>query len=202
MEKNFSSLLSAVCAIKLDWNRISDIPMGKESYQIVFVDYKDRVSGATKAAINLRDSKKKDYGLSEYQLAALRICNSKPTSIWLDEFGTGADEFRFKDVALEMLDKGEDLEGVRFEVVGQLKIRNNSVDKADVPVYTDRCYTGIHEYEKELRKVLDGKPREYYATTEFFSKKRALRETLYSTALIAGKDIEANIVKLPVFRVI
>ena len=201
MEKNFNSLLSAVCAIKLEWNRVSDIAMGNEIYQVVFVDYKDKTTNATKVAINLRDNKHKDYGLSEYSLAALRCCESKPTSEWLDEFGNTDGEVRFRDIALDMLEQGKDLEQVRFEVIGQLKIKNLFVNEENTPVYQDRCYSGIRDYDKAIRALLDGKPREYYVDPEFFRKKRDLRETLYQTPLTKGKDIEANIVKIPVFKV-
>lgn len=194
MKKNdFKSLLSAVVEYKLDWSRINDVKIDGEVYRISWRTYNEKDN------LCLVDTKKKDYAVTEYQLAALRIATGKITAVWLDEFRNDANATNFQAVAIELFEAKKSLEDVRFKVVAQLKIHNNQAGK-DIPIYNDRCYEGSNEYIKGVRTLLKDKEVDFWKTPEYRNGMRELRDSLYATPLKEGKGIEANIVYLPVFE--
>lgn len=201
MEKNFKSLLSLICEIKLDYKRINDVAIGDEVYQIAFYDAKDS-SGKTDTRICLKSSKGDEYALSIRQLAGLRIQTGTVTATWLDEFRTDAGGATFQTKAKELVDAGVDLSTIKFKVVRQLKVKNNQAGGAIVPVYKDSCYEGAAAYVRGVRALLNGKTAEFFATADYSRGMAELRDTLHASPVKPGQAIEANCVLLPVFQVI
>lgn len=202
MEKNFKSLLSLICEIKLDYKRINDVAVGDELYQIAFYDGKNSATGATETRICLKSSKGDEYALSIFQLAALRMQTGTVTATWLDEFRNDSGGSNFQTKAKELVDAGVDLSTVKLKAVKQLKVKNSQVTGSVTPVYKDMCYEGAAAYVKGTRALLNGKTAEFFATAEYRRGMADLREALHATPVKAGQAIEANCVLLPIFQVI
>jgi hypothetical protein len=197
MEKNYKSLLSTILAWKLDWFRMNDISVSPELYSIGFYDYKDAL-GKTTTRLCLRDSKNKEYNLSEYQLAALRCAIGPVTAEWLDQFKEDVNGTTFQKIAADI----DDLESVKLKAVSTIKIRNHQVKDLNTPIYKDTCYEGSKAYAHDVRDFLKDKAKDFALTAEYRNKMRDLRDVLYATKLEAGKDVDANIVRLPIFNVV
>jgi hypothetical protein len=198
---DYKSLLSEVCALQLNYKRLNDVELGDETYSIVFKDVKD-LQGKTETRFFLRNTKKEDYGLTLRQLSALRLATGKITASWFDDFKEDANGAVLQDKAREIAEAGGTLETIKFKVVAQLKVKNDHVHVANTPIYQDRCYTGVAEYSTGLRDLRKGKGTNFWETPEYSFGIRDLREKLHATPLKPGKDVEANIVKLPIFEVI
>lgn len=201
MEKNFSSLLSAICEIKLDYRRVNDLTINSTELSIKFVDYRTP-DGKSEIRIALVDDKKNEYYVSERQLAALRIKTGNLKCTWLDEFKSDAGATVFQAVARELLESGKALENIKFKVVAQLKVKNNQVQNNVVPVYKDYCYKGAGDYTKSIRALLKDKTAEFFKTQDYSRSMAEIRETLHASELIQAKATEDNLVLLPVFEVI
>ena len=201
MEKNFNSLLSAICEVKLDYRRVNDLAISATELSIKFVDYRNS-DGKTDVRIALVDSKKNEYYVSERQLAALRIRVGSLSCTWLDEFKADQGAAVFQTVARELFEQGASIENIKFKVVAQLKVKNNQVTTATVPVYKDYCYKGAGEYTRAIRAMLKGKTNDFFRTTEYSRSMAEIRENLHASELIKGKDTEANLVLLPVFEIV
>jgi hypothetical protein len=201
MESNYKSLLSRVCAIVLGYKRLNDVELNDDTYTIQFKDVTDN-AGVVETKLFLRNNKQDDYGVTERQLAALRIATGPITAKWFDEFKEEANGTTLQVKAREMLEAGTDLATAKFQVVAQLKVKNEFVTNSVVPVYQDRCYEGISAYRTGLRELTKGKTGKFWESTEYSYGVRDLREKLHSTAVKTGKTIEANEVKLPVFKLV
>lgn len=199
---DFKSLLSEVVAIQLFYRRLNDVELDNAIYSIVFKDVK-LSDGTTEPGLFFRNEKKDDYAVSLRQLAALRLATGKITSQWFEEFKDDANGTVLQDKAREIAEAGGSLETLRFKVISQLRVRNEQASgKVSIPVYHDRCYTGISAYESGVRELVKGKTGKYWETREYQSGVRTLREKLHATAVKDGKAIEANEVKLPIFEII
>lgn len=198
---DFLSLLSEIVALQLFYRRLNDVQLNDDVYNIIFKDV-TTTDGKSEARIFLRNSKKDDYALTLRQLAGLRIATGPITAKWFDEFRDDANGATFQDKARELAEAGVSLDTVKFRVVAQLTVRNEFSPVANTPVYQDRCYVGSTEYSMKLRELVKGKGGDFYATPEYSLGVRELREKLHATALKPGKNIDANLVKLPVFEVI
>jgi hypothetical protein len=201
ISNDFKSLLSEICELQLNYKRLNDVELGTETYTIAFKDVKG-LDGKTEPKVFFRNTKKDDYGLTVRQLAALRLATGPITAKWFDEFVADANGAIFQDEARTLSEAGKTIENIKFKVVAQLKIRNEWNPVADTPVYQDRCYTGITEYSTKLRELRVGKDNNFWESIEYRVGVRELREKLHSTPLKKGKDVEANVVKLPVFEII
>jgi hypothetical protein len=202
---DFGSLLSEIVMIQLFYRRLNDVQIGTEVYSIIFKEVKDS-TGKSEVKIFLRNSKKDDYALTVRQLAGLRIAVGTITSKWFEEFRDDAFGTTLQEKARELTDVASKLETMKFRVAHQLKVRNEFAlgAKADefVPVYQDRCYVGATDYSIKLRELTKGKTGNFWETPEYQLGVRDAREKLHATALKPGKDIEANIVKLPIFEIL
>jgi hypothetical protein len=201
---DYPSLLSEIVALQLFYRRLNDVQLGDEIYRIVFKDVKD-TTGKLEPKLFLRNSKKDDYGLTLRQLAGLRIADGKITAEWFDGFKEDTNGSVFQDKCRELVDGGATLETLKFKVVAQLKVKNEfakgKVNEV-IPVYQDRCYTGSTEYSATLRGLTKGKTGNFWETPEYSSGVREAREKLHATPLKDGKEVEANIVKLPIFEIL
>lgn len=201
MKKDFQSLLGTILEYKLDFSRINDVTISDEIYSIGFSDYKN-AQGVLETHLCLRDSKRKEYGITEYQLAALRIATGPVSIKWLDEFRTAANCVIFQTLVDDVVTKVKTLEFVKFKVVAQLKIRNQADPTGVTPVYHERCYEGAADFMKATRLLVKDKPRDFYTTSEYRNGIKDLRDALYATKVKEGKAIDANAVLLPVFECI
>ena len=201
MEKNFQSLLSLICEVRLDYRRVNDLAIANEELTIQFYDTKN-ASGVSETRLCLRDSKKNEYALSIKQLAGLRIQTGTITATWLDEFKSDAGGAVFQTVAKEFVESGKSLEGLKFKVVKQLKVKNNQITTSLTPVYKDFCYEGVQEYTRGIRALLAGKGSDFFQTADYARGMAELREKLHSSPIKQGQNIESNLVLLPVFQVI
>ena len=195
MKTNFKSLLSTICALQLGFRRINDLEVGTGSYHLEIINHEPEDRFA------LVGEDKVMYSVSIVQLASMR-CTEDMRSVkatWLDDFHKDLNGFTFQELVSK--NSETDLETMQFSVVGQLKIRNHSVNKEDVPVYQDRYYTGSNDYIRGIRNLLKGKDRSFFATPEYRYGVRDLRDLLYQTPVREGKDVPENVVKLPIFRV-
>ena len=195
MKTNFKSLLSSVMDFQLGYRRVNDLQVGTGSFHLEIVKFNED------ERVCLVGEDKVQYQLSIGQLASLRCTSDIKAvkAIWLDDFHKDPAGKTFQSVAAE--DPKMDFEVLNFTVVGQLKIRNHSVNAEDVPVYQDRYNTGSNEYIREIRNLLKGKDRSFFATPEYRYAVRDLRDRLYQTPVREGKDVPENIVKLPIFSV-
>jgi hypothetical protein len=199
MEKNFSSLLSKLCEIRLDYRRINDVTFATGALSLAFYDYKD-AAGKVEVRLCLKDAKSNEYSLSERQLAALRIEVGELKAIWLDEFKTDPEVVVFQTIAREYLATSKSIETIKFTVSKQLKVKNNQITDSVQPVFQDVCYAGILEYKKGIVSLLDGKDNSFFLTAEYSRGMTALRATLHATPLKPGRGTEKDIVLLPVFK--
>lgn len=182
-----------VMELQLGYRRVNDLEVGKGVYHLEIVKFNDDDRICLVGIDNVQ------YPVSVAQLASLR-CTDDIKSLkaeWLDDFHKDAAGKTFQQVAAEY----DDLSILQFKIVGQLKIRNHSVNKEDVPVYQDRYYTGSNEYIRAIRNLLKGKDRSFFATPEYRYGVRELRDLLYQTPVREGKDVPENVVKLPIFSV-
>jgi hypothetical protein len=200
MEKNFVSILSSICSIKLDFNRLNDVTTSAGELTIGFYDTKD-AEGKTESNLCLKDEKGVEYSLSIRQLAALRIANGEIKSEWLDEFKSDPNGVTFQSIARELMDAGKSIENVKFTVVKQLKVKNAMVTATTEPVYIDKYYEGEAEYKKGISDLFRGKPRNFYMTPEYSRGMHELRTALHSTPVRKGKNQPENVVLLPVFKI-
>lgn len=194
MKTNFKSLLSTIMELQLGYRRVNDLEVGKGVYHLEIVKFNDD------ERVCLVGDDKVQYPVSVAQLASLR-CTEDMKSVkaeWLDDFHKDPNGMTFQAFAAK---ETADLENMIFKVVGQLKIRNHSVNEENVPVYQDRYYTGSNEYIREIRNLLKGKERSFFATPEYRYGVRELRDRLYQTSVREGKDVPENVVKLPIFTV-
>ncbi len=201
MEKSYSSLLSLICEIKLDYRRINDVTVATDVLSIGFYDVKDNL-GKVDTRLCLKDSKSNEYSLSIKQLAGLRIETGDVKSQWLDEFKSDADGATFQTVAKTFIDSGKSIETLRFKVSKQLKVRNNQINGTVQPVYKDFCYEGSSEYTRGIRALLNGKPQDFPQTPDYARGMAELRDRLHASPLRSEKITEANIVLLPVFKIV
>lgn len=201
MEKNFKSILSLICEVRLGVNRINDVKLDNETYRIDFVEYV-KSDDTIDYKPCLRNSKNKPYEMSERQLAALRMATGDLTSGFLDEFRNDDKAQTLQDVARELQSANKAIDDLRIKVVAQLKVRNHSVSTQDTPTYEDFCYEGHKEYKKKLNDLLEGKDADFFKTPEYWRPLSLLREELHSTALRTGYAKPSNIVLLPVFKVV
>ena len=174
--------------------------LNDSTYNIIFKDVKQS-DGTTELGLFLRNEKKDDYSVSFRQLAGLRIATGKLSSEWFEEFRE--DEFGtiLQEKAREIAEAGGSLETLKFKVSAQLRVKNAQVSGV-VPVYQDKCYTGSASYETGVKDLIKGKTGKYWETREYQNGVRELREKLHATATKAGKAIEANEVKLPIFTIL
>lgn len=201
MEKNYSSLLSLICEVRLDYRRVNDLAIANEELTIQFYDTKN-AAGVSETRLCLRDSKKNEYALSIKQLAGLRVQTGTITATWLDEFKSDAAGAVFQTRAKEIVESGKSLENLKFKVVKQLKVKNNQITDKLIPVYKDYCYEGAQEYTRGIRALLANKGSDFFQTAEYARGMAELREKLHSSPIKQGQAIEANLVLLPVFEVI
>lgn len=200
MEKSFSSLLSQICEVRLDYRRINDVTINNGDLMIAFYEVKD-LTGKVEVKLCLRDTNKNEYALSIRQLAALRIQVGTVKAEWLDDFKTDDAGSTFQSVARKLVDEGKSLEGLKFKVVKQLKVKNNQITASSTPIYKDFCYEGVSEYTKSVRALLNGKTNDFFQTPEYGRSMAEIREKLHSSPLKSGQGIEANLVLLPLFQV-
>lgn len=201
MEKSYSSLLSLICAVRLDYKRVNDVTVTDGVLTIGFFDMTDS-TGKSDTRICLKNAKGEEYQVSDRQLAGLRIATGAVTATWLDEFRTDANGCVFQVKARELVEKGKDLSEVKFKVVKHLKVKNTMINSIDTPVYKDNCYEGALEYTRGVRTLLAGKTQDFFRTAEYSRGMAELRERLHATAVKPGKGINENCVLLPVFEVI
>lgn len=201
MEKSLKSLLSLICAVRLDYKRVNDVTVTDGVLTIGFFDVKDS-TGKSEVRVCLKNEKGDEYQVSERQLAGLRIANGAVNATWLDEFRTDANGSVFQTKARELVEKGKDLDNVKFKVVKHLKVKNNMVTTSDTPVYRDNCYEGALEYTRGIRTLLAGKTQDFFRTADYSRGMAELRERLHTTTVKPGKGIAENCVLLPVFEVI
>lgn len=203
--KDYSSLLSEIVALQLFYRRLNDVQLDNETYSIYFRDVKNS-ENKLETRFFLINSKKDEYGLTLRQLAGLRVALGKIESVWFDEFRGDQNGAVFQDYARELGSKGKTLEELRFKVVAQLKVKNEfatgATDTNFIPVYQDRCYTGSTEYSTTIRNLVRGKAPEFFGTAEYAVGVREAREKLHKTPLKPGKDVDTNIVRLPIFEII
>jgi hypothetical protein len=202
---DFGSLLSEIVMLQLYYKRLNDVQIGTEVFSIIFKDVKD-AAGKSETKIFLRNSKMDDYALTVRQLAGLRIATGGTiTAKWFEEFKDDAFGTTLQEKARELAEACV-LETMKFRVVAQLKVKNEWAAGAKagefIPVYQDRCYVGATEYSIALRALTKDKAGNFWETQEYQLGVRDAREKLHATAVKPGKDIEANIVKLPIFEII
>ena len=196
MKTTFKSLLSTILDLQLGYRRVNDIEVGKGAYHIEILQ---KENGDDKICLVGED--KVQYPVSVPQLASLR-CTHDIKAVkaeWLDDFHKDPAGFTFQHHVSN--DGAELSESMVFRVVGQLKIRNHSVDGENVPVYQDRYYTGSNDYIRDLRNLLKGKDRTFFLTPEYRYGVRELRDLLYQSPVREGKAVDENIVRLPIFSV-
>jgi len=200
MNKNHSSLLSAICGMRLGVNRLNDVTVvANELYRIDFFSAKAR-DGKEYEGNCLKDSKEVEYVANDYQLAALRVATGTISSPWLEDFKNDPNGSILQTYVKTNNIDGEGLKAMRFKAVQLLKIRN-SLATGDVPVYKDFCYEGAAGYLKAIRALLKDKDADFYTTREYSDGVREARETLHATPLKPGKATDDNIVYVPVFQI-
>jgi hypothetical protein len=203
MNTNYKSLLSEVCDAVLGFLRINDLEVSNKDYRITLREVKD----ARDSEICLQEVGGQPYPVTLKQLAALRIqpVGKSLTAKYLDEFKSDANAVIFQDWLKETMKTGDiQIENLKFQVVSTLMIKNDHVSTPNTPVYQDICYEGVGAYRiatrslvEELKKI----SKTPYELREYRYGIADLRRKLYSTPVIAGKGIEANIVRIPVFQV-
>jgi len=200
MEKNFIVLLKSILEVRLDHSRVNDVDVSPDLYQIVFSDVENY--GKVDTRIYLRNSKMKDYELSVRQLAALRLSSdiSAFAAQWVSEFEAQPSTTVFQLKCREMQAANESLEAIKLRCVKRLKIHNKFSDSPDAPVYKDNCYTGHVEFSRDSAALRMGKDAEFFRSPEFGLQYKALKDKLQGTAVIPGKNTEANLVFIPVFE--
>lgn len=199
MEKNYASLLSLICEIKLDYRRINDVTIANGVLSIAFYDVKD-ASGKVDTRLCLKDSKSNEFSLSIKQLAGLRIEVGTLTSTWLDEFRNDNAGSTFQQIAREYVAQGKALDSIHFTVSKQLKVKNNQVTSSVQPVYKDFCYEGAAEYVRGVRALLNGKDSAFFQSPDYSRGMADLRDRLHASPLKPGKGTETDLVLLPVFK--
>lgn len=196
---DFNSLLGQVLEARLSIRRINSVRKSDASYRISFYTVKD-AAGIADERPCLKDLKQVEYALSINQLAALRIASDKLTAVWADEFRDDKNGDILQSLIRE-LPSGKTLENARFKVAYELKVKNHLVSgTTPTPVYEDACYEGALEYTRGVRALLKDKTAEFFKSYDYNRGMAELRETLHLTKVKEGKNIDANLVLLPVFE--
>lgn len=201
MTTNYKSLLSEVCDTVLGFLRINDLAISTMKYRITLREVKD----TRDSEICLQGHDNKPYPVTLKQLAALRISTAPLTVKYLDEFKTDKHAQIFQDWLKEALAHGDiAIENLTFEVVSTLMIKNDHISTPNIPVYQDTCYEGVGAYRIATRSLIEDLKKiskTPYELREYRYGIADLRRKLYMTPVIAGKDIDANIVRIPVFHI-
>jgi len=202
MEKNYVKLLADLVKVRLDHKKVNDIDVLPDLYQIVFADIATNY-GKTETRLFLRNDKMVDYEITVRQLAALRLSSNKAALAitWVDEFEGQPNTEAFQTRCKLMIDAENDLGSLKLRCVKRLMIRNKFSAIADAPVYKDNCYTGHVDFSRDSAALRMDKTPEFFDSPEFGMQYKALKDKLQGTALISGKNIEANLVYIPVFEI-
>lgn len=202
---DFSSIMSAVIAARLNRKQVNDLKVTPAKYKLAFCEPEEGEERIKLELVNVDDNTKKYTFSSVYQLAALRFQRAPLTIKWTDEFEYDTvNGFNFQQLCMELQAKGRDVKDIVIEVVANLGVRNKMASDRNTPVYEDICYTDQSIYVAGIEGLFSRPDFKTWILKpgEFGRAKAKLRNALHKSALIAELATEANLVKLPIFRVV
>lgn len=202
MANTLENLLQSIVDANTSFLRVNDIRVKTGSIFTFGMKKFTKADKTEDASPCLVDEKHNQFAGSVNQFASMRIAKGVIKAEWHEEFLNEVDGDVFKHVASDLITNGVDIKTIKLKAVHQLKMLNKFSSKPNVPIYKDYCYEGHLAFSKAKFELKLGKDANYTSTPEYRSKMYELGNELHSTALIAGRDIEANIEYLPVFELI
>jgi hypothetical protein len=194
-------LREAIANAQVGRSRLTDLVKGKYTLSVV-ADEKD----AKKLHVSLISEKKVKTPLTINSLAGMRIATSqaKVANILSTEDARATEEIGTFQNSLA-LDNSILTEGMQFEVIHKLRIKDNINDKGTDKtkwVYNNNCYKGYPEYVKAATKA-NGMPS---ATDDDAAARNAAFNEATATLRASGLKDEVtledkNLQMLPVFTV-
>jgi hypothetical protein len=190
-------LREAIADAKIGRSRLTDLVKGKYTLSVV-ADKDD----AKKLHVSLISEKKVKTPLTVNSLAGMRIATSqaKVANILSTEDARATEEIGTFQNSLAQ-DNSILTEGMQFEVIHKLRIKDNINDK-NKWVYNNNCYKGYPEYVKMATKA-NGMPS---ATDDDTAARNAAFNEATTTLRASGLKDEVtledkNLQMLPVFTV-
>jgi hypothetical protein len=190
-------LREAIADAKIGRSRLTDLVKGKYTLSVV-ADKDD----AKKLHVSLISEKKVKTPLTVNSLAGMRIATSqaKVANILSTEDARATEEIGTFQNSLAQ-DNSILTEGMQFEVIHKLRIKDNINDK-NKWVYNNNCYKGYPEYVKMATKA-NGMPS---ATDDDTAARNAAFNEATATLRASGLKDEVtledkNLQMLPVFTV-